>query len=457
MRFITAAIVVIAASLTLGQSSDSTMPEQIHIALAGKDASGNSNGMTISWQTQVKTATSAVKYGLNATALSMTAYGNSSSYFVTYDHHVTLYKLQPNTRYFYQVGDASGGWSQVLSFKSAPLSSPNMPLDFAVWGDLGVVNGDSTMGFLESMKDSLDFMWHTGDIGYADDAYIHLPCATKFCYEDIWNQYMNLMQGLASGMPYMTTPGNHEAECHSPACLVDAERRETLRNFTAYNHRFHMPSQESGGVLNMWYSFNYGPVHFISLDTDTAFPGAPEEHAYVLPCGGFGDMLTWLEQDLIQANAERGLRPWILVGSHHPMYFGNSINKPFQDAMEELFFKYGVDVYFAGHKHSYERDYPTYQGIPSPSYYNPNATTYFTAGGAGNDEMEGDQVDEHVNTSISEDYMWVSNPNATTAFEDGGHYGIGLVHIFNSTTLRFSYYRTTVQEKYDEIYLYRQH
>lgn len=51
-----------------------------------------------------------------------------------------------------------------------------------------------------------------------------------------------------------------------------------LSNFTAYNARFRMPSPESNGTLNMWHSFNYGPVHFISIDTETGFEGAPEEH-----------------------------------------------------------------------------------------------------------------------------------------------------------------------------------
>ena len=45
---------------------------------------------------------------------------------------------------------------------------------------------------------------------------------------------------------------------------------------------------------------------------------------------------------------------------HRPMYQGKSINTEFQAAMENLFNKYGVDIYFSGHVHSYERDYPVY-------------------------------------------------------------------------------------------------
>lgn len=40
------------------------------------------------------------------------------------------------------------------------------------------------------------------------------------------------------------------------------------------------------------------------------------------------------------------------------MYQGKSINAEFQAAMEDLFYVYGVDVYFSGHVHSYERDLP---------------------------------------------------------------------------------------------------
>jgi hypothetical protein len=62
---------------------------------------------------------------------------------------------------------------------------------------------------------------------------------------------------------------------------------EAHRNFTAYLHRFRMPFAESGAVNNMWHSFDYGLVHFVSISTETDFPGAPEGpgtylNAYVL-------------------------------------------------------------------------------------------------------------------------------------------------------------------------------
>ena len=48
--------------------------------------------------------------------------------------------------------------------------------------------------------------------------------------------------------------GNHESECHDPACVVNPRKLGLpLSNFTAYNARWKMPSQESGGVASMWY------------------------------------------------------------------------------------------------------------------------------------------------------------------------------------------------------------
>ena len=44
-----------------------------------------------------------------------------------------------------------------------------------------------------------------------------------------------------------------------------------LDNFSAYNTRFAMPAPESGGVLNMWYSYDWGPVHVtVTLPTASA-------------------------------------------------------------------------------------------------------------------------------------------------------------------------------------------
>lgn len=450
------------SALILAQAAD--IPTQVHISLAGQDSNGNANSMAVSWNTKGQTKTSLVKYGTSSGVYTSSASGLSSAYYETYNHHVVLGTLSPSTVYYYVVGDDESGWSNELTFKSAiPSAELRGNFSFVVFGDLGVVNGDPTNNYINSIKDDVSLIWHGGDVSYADDSFLHLDCVFKFCYEDTFDTYMNNIQPWASKLPYMVSPGNHEADCHDPACLTDSERRAKLSNFTAYNNRFHMPSQESGGVLNMHYSFNYGNIHFISLDTETGYPGAAEETRYVLPCGGFGDQLTWLENDLIKANQDRDVRPWIFAIGHHPMYNGNSINAEFQAAMENLFYKYGVDIYFAGHVHSYERDYPVYQGIPETSYNNPAATTHILVGGAGNDEMHNAKAKGFKDPSPREgkglSSWWSSDDNGpwTVVTDKDDNLGIGKVHIVDDSNLRFDYIRTSTGEVFDTINLTRDH
>jgi len=124
----------------------------------------------------------------------------------------------------------------------------------------------------------------------------------------------------------MVSVGNHESECHSFVCQAQKDTLALkLNNFTAYNKRWHMPSASSKGVNNMWYSFDYGLVHFVSINCETDFATAEEKdegdfHEAWLIAGHFGapgEYLAWLEADLKQARAAADAgtgRPWIVIG-----------------------------------------------------------------------------------------------------------------------------------------------
>ena len=111
---------------------------------------------------------------------------------------------------------------------------------------------------------------------------------------------------------------NHESECHSPACVLKKERGLALSNFTAYNQRWHMPAQDSAARAgqSMWCSWNYGPVHYVSVNSETDWKGAEERntgdsHDKKLPAGHFGEdgeYLAWLEADLKAAAAARAAK-----------------------------------------------------------------------------------------------------------------------------------------------------
>ncbi len=169
-----------------------TKPSQVHIALAGVDANGNPNGMSISYHTNVATSSSSVKYGVSSRRYSNTIQGSQLSYYETFHHHVVLGNLQPSTMFYYVVGNDLDGWSKEFTFKSAPTSeSLRGNYTFAYFADLGSVNGEWTVKHMESIKDSVQLILHGGDVGYADDSFLHMRCALKFCYEKAYNTYMN--------------------------------------------------------------------------------------------------------------------------------------------------------------------------------------------------------------------------------------------------------------------------
>lgn len=165
-------------------------------------------------------------------------------------------------------------------------------------------------------------------------------------------------------------------------------------NFSNYRARFSMP----GGSENLFFSFDLGPVHFISITTEVY---------YFLQYGikPLVMQYQWLEKDLAEATKpeNRAKRPWIVTFGHRPMYCSNDngddcsnhetvVRKglPIVDffGLEELFYKNGVDVEIWAHEHSYERlwpiyDYKVYNGSKEFPYVNPKAPVHLVTGSAG--------------------------------------------------------------------------
>ena len=305
-------------------------------------------------------------------------------------------------------------------------------------------------------------------------------------YESNWDLWQQWMGVITSKIPYMVLPGNHEASCAEfdgpgnvlSAYLDDDEANTTIasdslnyyscppsqRNFTAFTHRFRMPGDETGGVGNFWYSFDYGLAHFISFDGETDYPNSPEypfsrdikgnethptpEETYPTDSGPFGavdgdqydvtsyEQYKWLEQDL--ASIDRSVTPWVILMSHRPMY-SSAFSKYMtymRDAFEDLMLKYGVDVYIAGHIHWYERMLPlkpdgvidTDSVIDANTYYANEGVsmTHLTNGAAGN-------IESHSTLSSSQ-----SQENITQVL-DFVHFGLAKLEIVSEDKLTFKY------------------
>lgn len=218
---------------------------------------------------------------------------------------------------------------------------------------------------------------------------------------------------MASRVPYMVCPGNHEADHYG--------------SFNNYIYRFRMPQYESSS--NLWFSFQLGPVYFVAVSTEVYFFPA---QMLAIPA-----QWQWLQAELARAQAQRDAYPWLIVYAHRPLYCSDRDSSTYTDCtadteivregllgkwgLESLLYEYGVDLYLCGHEHSYERLWPVYQsrvynGSLEAPYTDPGAPIHIISGAAGNQE----------------EFDVFGPPNSWSAFRSVT-YGFGELTIFNST------------------------
>ncbi|XP_028294068.1 acid phosphatase type 7 isoform X2 [Gouania willdenowi] len=384
-----------------------TQPEQVHLSYTGVPGS-----MVVTWTTFNKTE-SVVEYGfVGGRPFEMSSKGDATLFVDSgkekrrmFIHRVTLRGLKPTAAYVYHCG-SDGGWSDVFYFTALNDSSSFSPR-FALYGDLGNENPQSLARLQkETQQGMYDVILHIGDFAYDMD-------------EDnarIGDEFMRQIQSIAAYVPYMTCPGNHE----------------NAYNFSNYRNRFSMP----GNTESLWYSWNLGSAHIISLSTEVYF--------YLK----FGLELLfrqyeWLKKDLEEANRpeNRAQRPWIITMGHRPMYcsdddqddctrfdsyvrLGRTDTKPPAPGLEDLFYRYGVDVELWAHEHTYERLWPVYgdkvyNGSFEQPYVNPKAPVHIITGSAGCRERT-----DRFNP----------NPKGWSAFRSTD-YGYSRMQVFNATHL----------------------
>jgi hypothetical protein len=184
--------------------------------------------------------------------------------------------------------------------------------------------------------------------------------------------------------PLWPVPGNHEfGGSDSPT------------QSGPYYASFTLPKQaEAGGVpsgTEAYYSFDWGNIHFIALDshdTDRSAPANPATN--VCPPGVGGAMYQWLCADLAATE-----QAFIIAYWHHPPYSkgshdSDSAGEPILKEMRERFLPvldaYGVDLVLTGHSHSYERSLLLHDHYGLSSSYSPT----LHAVDAGDGDPDGD-------------------------------------------------------------------
>jgi hypothetical protein len=221
--------------------------------------------------------------------------------------------LQPSTIYCYEIVGPEGALSGRIGFKTAPSADGTEPIGFLAFGDSG--GGGADQRALAAQMDTVPYelIIHTGDLAY-DDGTIGQIEDTVFAI------YAPLFQHL----PFFPAAGNHEYN--------------TLQG-APFRAVFSLPGD--GG--EKWYSYDWGRIHFVALDTEA----------------DYATQAKWLDADL----AATAL-PWKIVYFHKPPYSSGSHGSDLslRKALEPVFVKHRVQLVLAGHDHDYERMHPQ-QGV----------------------------------------------------------------------------------------------
>ncbi len=306
--------------------------ESIHIVRGPYLQMATPHSMLIRWRTD-EPGSSAVRFGASPDALTEVVQTPQP---VT-DHVITLTGLEPATTYFYAVGTITqtlAGPDPDRYFVTAPSTGERAATRIWVLGDSGYPpvaqrTRDAYYAFTGDRHTDLALL--LGDIAYSagtDEEY----------QKDLFDVFGDLMQTAV----FWPTLGNH-----------DSIGSDTETQTGPYYDVFSLPTHgEAGGLASgteAYYSFDYGNIHFISLDSEDSiwWPLGPQP------------MIDWVYNDLQRTNQD-----WIIAFWHHPPYTkgrhdsdkeGNSIR------MRERFLPIleagGVDVVLSGHSHSYERSY----------------------------------------------------------------------------------------------------
>ena len=325
---------------------------------------GTQTAISVRWRTDVPTI-GRVTYGLSASALTRVA---SETAAVT-EHEIRLTNLLPDQRYLYTVGTTGGVLQQgpTLTFQTFPPLTTTRKIRVSSFGDCGSGNANQLSvrdAFLAFQGSTPIDLWNLiGDNAYDGD---DVQFQAKF-----FNVYKDNL--LPSNQLY-AIPGNHDY-INSTALAAS----HAIPYFSIFTH----PTQaEAGGVpsgTREWYSFDYGPAHFVMLDGYGTRPvGGTAAHIY-------DDTLNhpqaiWLKQDLAATT-----QPWRVVYLHFPPYTQGSHNSEtegdliaIRQRLSPIFERFGVDMVVSGHSHVYERSYPIHDHTGPMSQFaaNPDAFRY---------------------------------------------------------------------------------
>jgi len=277
------------------------------------------------------------------------ATGNSTFYPPLGGYHqyeVTLAGLRPGTRYHYRVYvDDKEAAGDSLTFRTA--TTPSGPyVSFLVFGDSG--DGSRMQRDLRDVMlgDSFDLAIPVGDLAYPDGT-----------YEELQKYYFDIYKALMQVTSFVPASGNHEYHRQGGKPFFDMSV---------------LPRNGPPGKEERYFSFDYGNVHFVALDTE---------------------QVNSTQSDWLRADLKANKQPWTVAYMHRSLFGEGSSHAPAESAdlrttLAPIFEEFRVDLVLAGHNHMYGRSQPLTKGQRDVPYaasttHAEGGVTYVTTGGGG--------------------------------------------------------------------------
>lgn len=311
---------------------------------------------TIMWQSAFAEEDAVVEYRIkdadDIQSLAATNKAFTDDGTTTYIHTSSLTGLTPGTAYEYRVGygkkrsdwqplqTASGSDFKALIFPDSQSS------DYSVWKATAepAWQANRDAGFFINMGDLVD----NGQDSYQ------------------WHAWFDVVAPMISSVPAVPVMGNHETYT----------KDWKVRMPEAYTHLFALPGNGLTEYQNQFYSFDYGDVHFVVLNTQT------KEMEEFQP-----DLLraqqAWFAEDMAGTT-----KKWKVVLMHKDplQYAFQNRPEPREEGIAEegrdwmpLFDQYQVDVVLSAHLHTF-RD----RGHIKDFRRNADGPLYIITGVAGN-------------------------------------------------------------------------
>lgn len=289
------------------------------------------HAMLLRWQTS-QAVVGVVRYGKDPNHLTEELRDTDNET----QHALLLDQLDQGTEYYYQIGCCHRAPNGPINhFKT--VSPQQAATRLWVLGDPGKKGPDQSMvidaahGWMGANPgergDLPDLVLTTGDNAYKSGS-----------NQQFQDCFFTPFEAVFANTPVVPAHGNHDA------------RRNVFFNifdFPVDGAHGGFPSHNEG-----YFSFDYGNLHVIMLDTATQ------------PITLRAPMVEWLKRDL-----KTNSRPWTIAVFHHPPYSdgGHQSDHPSgsdgamtaaRDILVPILENGGVDVVLNGHSHGYERSYP---------------------------------------------------------------------------------------------------